>query len=68
MRDSSSRTGYIVLYGLGRREAKIEVGELEGSVEVCAEASPVQSMSNINHIIPEIAGLSGRTFPTVDFI
>ena len=68
MRDSSSRTGYIVLYGLGRRKAKIEVGEFEGSVEVCAEASPAQSVSTINHIIPEIAGLSGRTFPLVDFI
>ena len=35
-------------------------------MEACAEASPALSMSNINHIIPEIVGLGRKNFPNVE--
>ena len=57
MRDSSSRTGYKVLYGLGRKEARIEVGELGGIVDPCAAVSRELRMSITSHIMLQTSKL-----------
>ena len=38
------------------------VGELGGIVDPCAEASTVQSMNSISHIIPEVLKLGMLNF------
>ncbi len=57
MRDSSSRTGYSVRYGLGRKEARIKVGELGGIVDPCAAVSKELRMSTTSHIMLQISKL-----------
>ena len=57
MRDSSSRTGYNVRYGLGRKEARIEVGELGGIVDPCVAVSKELRMSTTSHIMLQISKL-----------
>ena len=57
MRDSSSRTGYKVRYGLGRKEARIEVGELGGIVDPCAAVSRELRMSMTSHIMLQTSKL-----------
>ena len=57
MRDSSSRTGYNVRYGLGRKEARIVVGELDGIVVPCVAVSKELRMSTTSHIMLHISKL-----------
>ena len=59
MRDSSSKIGYIVLYGLGRKEARIAAGELEGVVEACAEPSTAMRMNTTMDMISDILKFAG---------